>query len=138
MFDLCSWFLGQHIIVFWGLLFTLGLMIGIFGTLLVQDCMSNDDFDEMDEIPGEKEKEEFVVCWNHCLNHLHLSMSVYDKNERSECENSKERDLEINNRNVMDNTQLFFKLLAFRFRRLRWSNAKKFISLSKVPSPYLK
>ena len=41
----------------------LGLLIGMMGTLLVRDCTSNDIYDEMDEIPEEKEKAEFVVCW---------------------------------------------------------------------------
>lgn len=40
-----------------------GLLIGVMGTLLVRDCTRNDSFDEMDEIPEEKEKAELAVCW---------------------------------------------------------------------------
>lgn len=67
MIELASWFLGQHIFIMFGLLFMLGLLIGMMGTLLVRDSTSNDTYDEMDEIPEEKEKAEFVVCWKNSM-----------------------------------------------------------------------
>ena len=63
MFDLSSSFFGQHLLLFLGLLFLTGLFVGIFGTLLIRDCLSYNSIDEMDEIPVEKEKEELIVCY---------------------------------------------------------------------------
>ena len=65
MIELVCWFLGQHVLIMVGVLFMFGLLIGVMGTLLVRDCTRNDSFDEMDEIPEEKEKAEFIVCWKH-------------------------------------------------------------------------
>ena len=58
MIELVCWFLGQHVLIMVGVLFMFGLLIGVMGTLLVRDCTRNDSFDEMDEIPEEKEKAE--------------------------------------------------------------------------------
>lgn len=62
MIQLVCWFLGKHVLIMVGVLFMFGLLIGVMGTLLVRDCTRNDSFDEMDEIPEEKEKAELTVC----------------------------------------------------------------------------
>ena len=130
MIQLVCWFLGKHVLIMVGVLFMFGLLIGVMGTLLVRDCTRNDSFDEMDEIPEEKEKAELTVCSKPKM----WVLSKWKKGNERKGRGKTQNDFGINKSLVKDYTQLFFKLLAFRSRTLRRSNSEKLISLRKVPS----